>query len=375
MSTTTADYYEVLGVTKTASGEEIKKAYRKLAMQYHPDRNPDNKEAEAKFKDINEAYEVLKDEQKRAAYDRYGHQAFTGGFGGAGAGANPFNGFDFTGAGFADVFSDIFSEFTGQGRARQRSYAQRGDDIRYDVTLTLEEAYVGLEKEINITSSKECETCHGHGTADGKEPLVCATCGGSGKVRTQQGGFFVFETVCPQCRGAGRVILDKCKKCRGTGKEKLEKSLKIKIPAGIENGTRMRVAGEGEAGKRGGPKGDLYVFITVKRHKTYERDGADLFTVSPISMAMAAMGGKFKLKGIDGEEIEVEVKPGTQPNDKLRIKGKGMRYMNSDRRGDLFVEFKVLIPTKLTEAQKECLKQFEAAAPREEKSFWAKLFG
>lgn len=375
MSTTTADYYEVLGVTKTASGEEIKKAYRKLAMQYHPDRNPDNKEAEAKFKDINEAYEVLKDEQKRAAYDRYGHQAFTGGFGGAGAGANPFNGFDFTGAGFADVFSDIFSEFTGQGRARQRSYAQRGDDIRYDVTLTLEEAYVGLEKEINITSSKECETCHGHGTADGKEPLVCATCGGSGKVRTQQGGFFVFETVCPQCRGAGRVILDKCKKCRGTGKEKLEKSLKIKIPAGIENGTRMRVAGEGEAGKRGGPKGDLYVFITVKRHKTYERDGADLFTVSPISMAMAAMGGKFKLKGIDGEEIEVEVKPGTQPNDKLRIKGKGMRYMNSDRRGDLFVEFKVLIPTKLTEAQKECLKQFEAADPEEEKSFWAKLFG
>ena len=375
MCTTTADYYEVLGVTKTASGEEIKKAYRKLAMQYHPDRNPDNKEAEAKFKDINEAYEVLKDEQKRAAYDRYGHQAFTGGFGGAGAGANPFNGFDFTGAGFADVFSDIFSEFTGQGRARQRSYAQRGDDIRYDVTLTLEEAYVGLEKEISITSSKECETCHGHGTADGKEPLVCATCGGSGKVRTQQGGFFVFETVCPQCRGAGRVILDKCKKCRGTGKEKLEKSLKIKIPAGIENGTRMRVAGEGEAGKRGGPKGDLYVFITVKRHKTYERDGADLFTVSPISMAMAAMGGKFKLKGIDGEEIEVEVKPGTQPNDKLRIKGKGMRYMNSDRRGDLFVEFKVLIPTKLTEAQKECLKQFEAAAPEEEKSFWAKLFG
>lgn len=375
MSTTTADYYEVLGVTKTASGEEIKKAYRKLAMQYHPDRNPDNKEAEAKFKDINEAYEVLKDEQKRAAYDRYGHQAFTGGFGGAGAGANPFNGFDFTGAGFADVFSDIFSEFTGQGRARQRSYAQRGDDIRYDVTLTLEEAYVGLEKEISITSSKECETCHGHGTADGKEPPVCATCGGSGKVRTQQGGFFVFETVCPQCRGTGRVILDKCKKCRGTGKEKLEKSLKIKIPAGIENGTRMRVAGEGEAGKRGGPKGDLYVFITVKRHKTYERDGADLFTVSPISMAMAAMGGKFKLKGIDGEEIEVEVKPGTQPNDKLRIKGKGMRYMNSDRRGDLFVEFKVLIPTKLTEAQKECLKQFEAAAPEEEKSFWAKLFG
>ncbi len=370
---TTADYYEVLGVTKTASGDEIKKAYRKLAMQYHPDRNPGNKDAETKFKDINEAYEVLKDEQKRAAYDRYGHQAFTGGFGN-GAGANPFNGFDFTGTGFADVFSDIFSEFTGQGRARPRSYAERGNDIRYDVALTLEEAFRGVEKEITITSSKECDACHGFGTADGKEPPVCATCKGTGKIRTQQGGFFVFETTCPQCRGTGRVVTDKCKKCRGTGTEKLEKSLKIKIPAGIENGTRMRVAGEGEAGRRGGAKGDLYVFITVKGHKVYERDGADLYTVSPISMSMAALGGKFKLKGIDGEEIEVEVKPGTQPNDKLRLKGKGMRYMNSDKRGDMFVAFRVVIPTKLTDTQKECLKQFDAAAPEEEKSFWSKLF-
>ncbi len=371
---TTADYYEVLGVAKTASGDEIKKAYRKLAMQCHPDRNPGDKEAETKFKDLNEAYEVLKDDQKRAAYDRYGHQAFTGGMGGAGAGGNPFNGFDFTGAGFADVFSDIFSEFTGQGRARQRPYAQRGDDIRYDITLSLEDAFRGLEKEITITTSKECTTCQGHGTADGKEPPVCATCGGTGKVRTQQGGFFVFETTCPQCRGAGRVVLDKCKKCKGTGKERYQKFLKIKIPAGIENGTRMRVAGEGEVGKRGGTKGDLYVFVTVKQHDVYERDGADLFTRQPISMAMAAMGGKFKLKGIDGEEINVEVKPGTQPNDRLRLKEKGMRYMNSDKRGDLFVEFKVMIPTKLTEAQKECLKKFEEEAPEEEKSFWAKLF-
>lgn len=372
---TTADYYETLGVSKTASADELKKAYRKLAMQYHPDRNPDNKEAEAKFKEINEAYEVLKDEQKRAAYDRYGHQAFAGGMGG-GAGANPFNGFDFTGAGFADVFSDIFSEFTGQGRSRQRSYAERGEDIRYDVTMTLEEAFAGIEKEISITTSKECEHCHGHGTADGKEAPVCATCGGTGKVRTQQGGFFVFETTCPQCRGAGRVVLEKCKKCRGTGKEKIEKSLKIKIPAGIENGTRMRVSGEGEIGKRGGPKGDLYVFITVKHHNTYERDGADLFVETPISMAKAALGGTFKLKGIDGEEIEVEVKPGTQPGDRLRLKGKGMRYMNADRRGDLFVQFKVVIPSKLNDKQKECLKQFEQEAPEEEevKSFWSKLF-
>ena len=372
---TTEDYYTILGVSKTASQDEIKKNYRKLAMQYHPDRNPGDKEAEAKFKDINEAYEVLKDEQKRAAYDRYGHQAFANGMGG-GAGANPFDGFDFTGSGFADVFSDIFSEFTGQGRgSRKRSYAERGDDIRYDITLTLEEAFAGLEKEISISTSKECEACHGHGTADGKEPPVCQTCNGTGKIRTQQGGFFVFETTCPQCRGTGHVVLEKCKKCKGTGKEKIDKSLKIKIPAGIENGTRMRVAGEGEVGKSGGTKGDLYVFITVKHHDTFERDGADLFYEQPISMAKAALGGSFKLKGIDGEDIDVEIKAGTQPFDKIRLKGKGMRYMNSDKRGDLYVQFKVVVPTKLTAEQKECLKKFEESSSEEDKSFWSKFLG
>lgn len=371
----TNDYYETLGVSKTASADELKKAYRKLAMQYHPDRNPDNKDAEAKFKEINEAYEVLKDEQKRAAYDRYGHQAFTSGMGG-GAGANPFNGFDFTGAGFADVFSDIFSEFTGQGRARNRNYATKGDDIRYDVSLSLEEAFVGVEKEITITTSKHCETCHGFGTANGKEPPLCPTCNGSGKVRTQQGGFFVFETTCPQCRGSGKVAVDKCKKCRGTGKEKVEKSLKIKIPAGIEHGTRMRVAGEGEVGKNGGPKGDLYVFISVNEHKVYERDGADLFTVYPISMVKAALGVKFKLKAIDGEELDIEVKAGTQPGDRIRLKNKGMRYMQSDRRGDLFVQFNVVIPTKLSDEQKECLKKFEEGCKEEDTNgFWSFLKG
>lgn len=371
---TTEDYYTILGVSKTASQDEIKKNYRKLAMQYHPDRNPGDKDAEAKFKDINEAYEVLKDEQKRAAYDRYGHQAFANGMGGAGA--NPFDGFDFTGSGFADVFSDIFSEFTGQGRSsRKRSYAERGDDVRYDITLTLEEAFAGLEKEISITTSKACETCHGHGTADGKEPPVCQTCNGTGKIRTQQGGFFVFETTCPQCRGTGHVVLEKCKECKGTGKEKIDKSLKIKIPAGIENGTRMRVAGEGEVGKNGGAKGDLYVFISVKHHDTFERDGADLFYEQPISMAKAALGGSFKLKGIDGEDIDVDIKAGTQPFDKIRLKGKGMRYMNSDKRGDLYVQFKVVIPTKLTSEQKECLKKFEESSSEEEKSFWSKFLG
>ena len=371
--TTSADYYELIGVAKGASADEIKKAYRKKAMQYHPDRNPGDKEAEAKFKEINEAYEVLKDEQKRAAYDRYGHQAFSGGMGCGGA--NPFNGFDFTGAGFADVFSDIFSEFTGQGRARQRSYASKGDDIRYDVTLSLEEAFVGVEKEINIMTSKKCEHCNGFGTHDGKEPQVCPTCGGSGKVRTQQGGFFVFETICPQCKGAGRVILDKCKKCRGTGKEKVEKSLKIKIPAGVMHGTRMRVSGEGEVGKNGGPKGDLYVFVSVKDHKIYERDGENLFCEVPISMVTATLGGEVKLKGIDGEEIVVDIKAGTQPQDKVRLKSKGMRIMGSDKRGDLFVLFKVIIPTKLNSEQRACLEKFrEKTTDDEEKGFWAKLF-
>jgi molecular chaperone DnaJ len=371
--TTTADYYEVLGVAKTATADEIKKAYRKLAMQYHPDRNPNNKEAEEKFRDVNEAYEVLKDEQKRAAYDRYGHQAFNGGMGGAGG--NPFNGFDFTGSGFADVFSDIFSEFTGQGRrGGARSYAERGNDIRYDVTLSLEEAYQGVEKEINFTTAKECDDCHGHGTADGKEPPVCPTCKGTGKVRTQQGGFFVFETTCPNCRGTGHVVTEKCKKCRGTGKEKIEKTLKVKIPAGIENQTRIRDAGKGEVGKAGGANGDLYVFITIKKHDIYERDGADLFTRIKISITQAALGGKLTLKGIDGEEIEVPVKAGTQPNDRIRLKGKGMHYLNSDKRGDLFVEFQVVVPTKLNEAQKECLKKFEAEEDEEQKSFFSKLF-
>lgn len=377
MSTTT-DYYELIGVAKGASQEEIKKAYRKKAMQYHPDRNPGDKEAEAKFKEINEAYEVLKDEQKRAAYDRYGHQAFTGGMGGAGAGANPFNGFDFTGAGFADVFSDIFSEFTGQGRARQRNYAKRGEDIRYDISLSLEDAFLGVEKEINIMTSKKCDACNGHGTHDGKEPQVCPTCGGSGKVRTQQGGFFVFETTCPQCKGAGRVILDKCKKCRGSGKERIEKALKIKIPAGIENGTRMRVSGEGEVGKNGGPKGDLYVFVSVKEHKVYERDGENLYCQIPISMVKATLGGKVKLKGIDGEEINVEINAGTQPGDKIRLKNKGMRFMNSDRRGDLFVIFKVIIPTKLNSEQKACLEKFRENSDEdkdEREGFWSSLFG
>ena len=273
-------------------------------------------------------------------------------------------------------FSDIFSEFTGQGRTRQRSYATKGEDIRYDISLSLEDAFVGVEKEIRIMSSKKCEQCNGYGTHDCKEPQVCPTCKGSGKVRTQQGGFFVFETVCPQCKGAGRVVLDKCKKCRGTGKERFEKSLKIKIPGGVEHGTRMRVSGEGEVGKNGGPNGDLYVFVSVKNHKVYERDRENLFCEVPISMIKATLGGEVKLKGIDGEKIVVDVKAGTQPQDKVRLRGKGMKIMGTDRRGDLFVLFKVVIPTKLNSEQKSLLEKFrdKSSEDDEEKGFWAKLF-
>ena len=256
------DYYSILGIDKSASTEDIKHAFRKKAMEYHPDRNPGNKEAEQKFKDVNEAYEVLKDDQKRAAYDRYGKAAFQNGMGG---GANPFGGgFGFSAEDLSDVFSNIFSDFMGGGRRASGAERGRGSDLNYNLSITLEEAFQGIEKEIKITTTETCEICHGHGTADGKEAPICETCHGSGKVRRQQGGFFVFETVCPTCQGRGRVVKDKCKKCSGRGVNRADKTLKIKIPAGIEDNVRMRVAGEGEAGLYGAPKGDLYIYVSIK---------------------------------------------------------------------------------------------------------------
>lgn len=356
------DYYEVLGVSKTATADELKHAYRTQAMKYHPDRNPNNPEAESKFKEINEAYDVLKDEQKRAAYDRYGKQAFqNGGMGGG----NPFGGgfgFDFNGGGFGDIFGDIFSEFMGGG-ARQRANPnapQDGADLRYNLTVTLEEAYNGVEKEITVPHAELCEDCHGFGTADGKEAPVCTTCHGRGKVQSQKGGFFIVETTCPTCKGKGRIVKESCKKCHGEGLIHTEKQIKIKIPAGVETDTRMRVAGGGEAGLRGGQDGDLYVFIDVIPHKLYSREGANLYTTVPISMACAALGGKVEIPSIDGRSILINVPAGTQTNQQLKVGNEGMPIIRSKHKGDLFVRFAVETPVNLSKRQKELLEEFRA---------------
>ena len=373
---TEKDYYEILEVSKTATGDEIKKSFRRLAMQYHPDRNPGDKVAEAKFKEINEAYEVLKDEQKRAAYDRYGHQAFTGG--GMGGG-NPFGGFNFDfggrAGGFADIFSEVFSEFMGGNR--KQSYAQRGQDIRYNLSISLEEAFTGVEKDIKFSSTATCETCHGHGTKDGKEAPICSHCNGSGKMRLQQ-GFFVVEQACPYCKGSGHLVKDVCPDCKGKGFINQTKTIKIKIPAGIENETSMRIEGSGEAGIRGGSNGDLYVFITIKDHKLYERDGANLYTRIPISMCCAALGGKIDIPSIDGSKIELNINAGSQSDQVVKVKGQGMPIIRSDRRGDLFVKLRVETPVNLSDRQKELLQEFQSlgvdnSCQPESKSFFDKI--
>lgn len=367
------DYYEALGVEKSASADEIKKAYRKLAMKYHPDHNAGDKEAEQKFKDINEAYEVLGNEQKRAAYDHYGKAAFQNGGNGAGFdGGNPFGGFD-----FSDVFSNIFSDFMGQG-AENSARKSRGGDLRYDLSITLEEAFSGVEKEIEIETTAVCEKCHGHGTKDGKEAPACGYCHGTGKVRSTQGGFLIFETVCPKCHGTGRLATDKCEDCHGDGTVKVTKNLKIKIPAGVDNGAHLRVSGAGLAGKNGATSGDLYVFVEVKRHKIFERNGDDLYFELPVSMVCAALGGEIKIPGIDGEEVKIAVEEGTQSDSLIRVKNQGMKALNSARRGDLIAVVKVETPVKLSAKQKEILEQFRELSGEEncfpkEKSFWDKL--
>lgn len=358
---TEKDYYELLEVARDADGETIKRSYRRLAMKYHPDRNPDDSEAENRFKEICEAYEVLKDSQKRAAYDRYGHQAFAnGGMGGG----NPFNGFEFNfgSGGFSDIFADVFSEFMGGGRGRgaQRSYAERGADVRYNMTITLEEAFTGVEKEITIPSTETCEDCHGHGTKDGKEAPVCDKCHGSGRIHQQQGGFFIVETTCPKCGGKGRIVKDACKSCSGSGVLNKDKTIKVKIPAGIEDETRMRISGAGEAGSRGGENGDLYVFITVKAHKIFSREGANLYMNIPVSMTCAALGGKMEIPAIDGSVIELSIPAGTQSDQIQKIGGEGMTMIRSKGRGDLFVKYRVETPVNLSAKQKELLEEFRA---------------
>lgn len=351
------DYYELLGLQKGATDVEIKKAYRTLAMKYHPDRNPGNAEAELKFKEVTEAYEVLKDSQKRAAYDRYGHAAFA-----QGAGAGGFGGFNFdfgggSGAGFGSIFEDIFSEFMGGARRSRQQEGVRGADIRYDLEITLEEAYKGLTKEIEIQTAVKCEDCHGTGAAEGSKAETCDTCHGTGRVR-RQAGFFIEERTCPTCNGTGKVIKNPCKKCGGTGKVSQKKVLEVTIPAGIDSGNRMRLAGQGEAGMNGGPNGDLYIFVHIKPHPIFKRDAANLYCTVPLSMTTAALGGEIDIPCIDGSSEKVKINEGTQSGTEVRLRKKGMTMLQSKSVGDLFVRFTVETPTKLTDKQKELLKQF-----------------
>lgn len=363
-------YYEVLEVERTADGEVLKKSYRKLAMQYHPDRNQGNKDAETKFLEVNEAYEVLRDDQKRAAYDRFGHAAFEGGRGGGG-GAQDFS------SGFADVFEEMFGEiFGGRGqRQGQRSNA-RGNDLRAELDITLEEAYRGAKSDIQIVTQVLCDACDGEGAAKGTKPVQCPTCNGAGKQRLQQ-GFFMIERTCATCGGAGKVIQDPCKECSGSGRKRKERRLEVTIPAGVEDGTRIRLSGEGEAGARGAPAGDLYVFLSVKPHKLFQRDGAHLHCRVPINFSMAALGGEIEVPVIDGSRAKLSVPAGTQSGNRFRLKGQGMSVLRSDIRGDLQVETFVEVPIKLSRKQKELFEELaretEAANTPETDKFWKRV--
>ncbi|MEM6414686.1 MAG: molecular chaperone DnaJ [Pseudomonadota bacterium] len=366
----TEDYYSTLGVDRQADQSALKSAFRKAAMKYHPDRNPDDPAAEQKFKEVNEAYEVLSDDQKRAAYDRFGHEAFKNG-GGNGAGfAN--GGFGGGAGAFSDVFEDIFNEFMGGSRGRGPG---RGADLKYALEITLAEAFAGKNATIKMPGSVTCETCNGTGAKPGSGPVTCPTCGGAGRVRFQQ-GFFTMERTCPECGGEGRVIKDPCTDCGGTGRVQRERTLAVDIPAGIESGTRIRLAGEGEPGPRGGPEGDLYIFVQVIDHEIFERDGADLYCAAPIPMTTAALGGEFEAPTIDGGRVKIKVPEGAQTGRRFRVRGKGMTRLNQKGRGDLFVEIGVETPVGLNPKQKQLLQDFCAAggddACPESKGFFAK---
>ncbi|NSX53368.1 molecular chaperone DnaJ [Parasulfitobacter algicola] len=349
------DYYEILGVAKGASADEIKKGYRQKAKELHPDRNSDNPDAEAQFKEANEAYEVLKDADKKAAYDRYGHAAFEGGMGGARQGGYGGQG-DFASA-FSDVFDDLFGDFMG-GRGGGRQRATRGSDLRYNLRISLEDAFKGMQKTINVPTSVGCTSCSGSGAVGGAEPDTCPTCSGMGKVRAQQ-GFFTVERTCPTCSGLGQIIKNPCQTCNGAGRVEKDRSLSVNIPAGVETGTRIRLAGEGEAGMRGGPTGDLYIFIEVEDHKLFQRDGNALFCRVPVSVASAALGGDIEVPTIDGGRSRVKIPAGSQSGRQMRLRGKGMPALRGGSAGDMFIELAVETPVNLTSRQKEILREFD----------------
>src|SRR6056297_1428882 len=355
------DYYEVLGLSKGASDEEIKRAYRQKAKELHPDRNKDDPQAETRFKEVGEAYETLKDSDKRAAYDRYGHAAFDGSMGPGGGrpgsgGFGPGQG-DFASA-FSDVFDDLFGDFIGGGRGGGRQREARGADLRYNLRVTLEEAFTGLQKSIKVTSAATCDSCEGTGAEGGAQPTTCPTCSGMGKVRAQQ-GFFTVERTCPTCGGIGQIVKNPCKECSGQGRVQKERALSVNIPAGVETGTRIRLSGEGEAGMRGGPTGDLYIFIEVAPHEIFQREGQDLYCRVPVSMTQAALGGDIEVPTIDGGRSRVKVPPGSQSGRQMRLRGKGMPSLRGGAVGDMFIELAVETPVNLTSRQKELLREFD----------------
>lgn len=377
------DYYELLGVSKTASADEIKKSYRKLAMQYHPDTNKDDAAAEAKFKELSEAYEILKDENKRAAYDRYGHSAFSqGGGGGQGGARGGFNPQGFQSGDFSDLFGDFFSDMMGGGRRQKPSTQIRGSDLKYNVTITLEEAFKGVEKVISFSCGTKCADCSGKGSKAENSFTTCSHCNGNGAVRIQQ-GFFTIEQTCGACGGSGSQIKDPCPKCSGKGRYDGKKTITISIPAGVEDANRIRLSGEGEAGARGGPPGDLYIFVSITQHDIFKIEGANIHCMVPVSYPIAALGGEVEVPTIDGSKIMLKIPEGTQNSDRLKLKGKGMSKVRSSLRGDMIAHIFVEVPKQLTKKQREIIeslhKEIEANKDSESglfnkmKNLWSRL--
>ena len=348
------DYYEVLGVSRSASEQDLKSAFRRLAKEHHPDRNSGDKDSERKFREAAEAYEALKDPQKRAAYDQFGHAAFDGARGGPGGGFGP----DFA-ASMSDIFDDLFGDFMGGRRGpRPRNGRERGADLRYNLEIALEESYLGKTAQIRVPSSVACEKCNGTGAKPGTKPTSCPTCAGYGKVRASQ-GFFTIERTCPNCQGRGEIIEDPCGTCSGSGRVTRASTLSVNIPPGVEDGTRIRLAGEGEAGLRGGPAGDLYIFLSIKPHDLFQRDGADIFCMVPISMITAALGGQIEVPTLDGSVTRVKVPEGTETGKQFRLKNKGMPVLRSKAQGDMYIQVEVETPKNLTRRQRELLEEFE----------------